>query len=220
MNKSTWLKIGGVLGAAIATALLFHAMGLDLRTLSPERVRAFVLSFGVSAPLIYILVYGQPLLPLPASLMMGLAGAAFGKTWGTVYAMLGAMLRAVTEFFVARLLGREAVAKLLKGNAAALNQRLGEDGFKAVLLIRLIPNLPFDVQNYGLGFSRVKAAPYLLATFLGVLPGCVLFVCLGESLLDPKQIWKLALMIMLIIGLMGSASAWKKRHAVPQEESR
>ena len=153
MKGSTWLKLSLFLALAIGIGWGLKALGVDVTTLTPERVRTFVLSFGAWAPAIYILAYAQPIVPLPASVMTGLAGAAFGRTWGMLAALIGATLRASTEFLVARLLGRDVVAKLLKGKVAALDQKIGENSFKAVLLIRLIPNFPFDVQNYGLGFS-------------------------------------------------------------------
>ena len=101
--------------------------------------------------------------------------------------------------------------------SADLDQKLGENSFKAVLLIRLIPNFPFDVQNYGLGFSRVTFLPYVLASFLGMIPGSFAFVYLGESLTDPKQIWKLVVAILLIVGLMVGTSMWKRRQATSVE---
>ncbi|MBI3324797.1 MAG: TVP38/TMEM64 family protein [Candidatus Omnitrophica bacterium] len=154
-------------------------------------------------------------------------GLAFGPLWGALAALGGATVRACSEFLVARLLGREAVAKLLKGKIAQLDQKIGAHGFKTVLLIRLIPNLPFDVQNYGLGFSQVRFGPYALASFLGMIPGSFAYVYLGYSLTDPKQIWKLLLAVLLIVGLMvaqrlpaarrkrkqdaAQAGAWKSR---------
>lgn len=213
MKGSLWVKLG--LFALIIAGIGFglRAAGLDPRQLSPDRVRAFVLSFGVWAPLSYLAAYGQPIVPLPASVMTIAGGLAFGPTWGTVAALTGATVRACGQFGVARLLGREAVAKLLKGPVATLNHKIGENSFKTVLLIRLIPNLPFDVQNYGLGFSRAKFAPYVLATLLGMAPSAFAYVYLGYSLTNPQQIWKLGLAVLLIVGLMVAASAWKRRQA-------
>ena len=211
MRRSLWIKLGVVALIVLGVGFGATALGFDWHQVTPDRVRSFVLSFGVWAPAVYILAYAQPIIPLPASLMTGLAGAAFGRGWGTLAALIGATLRASTEFLVARLLGRDMVAKLLKGKAAALDQKIGENGFKAVFFIRLIPNLPFDVQNYGLGFSQVKFLPYVLGSFLGMLPACFALVYLGESLTDPKQLWKLGLAIGLIVGLMVATSAWKRR---------
>jgi len=211
MKSSTWVKLGAFLSLVIGLGWALKALGVDFAQVTPERIRGFVLSFGIWAPAIYLLAYGQPIVPLPASVMTITGGLAFGPLWGALTALGGAMVRACSEFLVARLLGREAVAKLLKGKVAELDQKIGAHGFKAVLLIRLIPNLPFDVQNYGLGFSQVRFGPYALASFLGMIPGSFAYVYLGYSLTDPKQIWKLLLAILVIIGLMVAQKTWKTR---------
>ncbi len=213
MRRSIWMKVGVFVVLVAGLGWLMKLLGLDVTKLTPERIGQFVRSFGVWAPLVYLAGYGQPIVPLPASIMTITGGLAFGPVWGSLAALTGATIRASTEFLVARLLGRDAVAKLLKGKVASLDQKLGENSFKAVLLIRLIPNLPFDVQNYGLGFSRVRFWPYVIASFIGILPGCFAFVYLGYSLTDPKQIWKLGLAIALIVGLLLATSAWKRRQA-------
>ena len=219
MKGSRWLTLGIFVLLVAGIGLGLKAFGIDLTQLSPERVGAFVRSFGVWAPLVYLAAYGQPIVPLPASLMTIVGGVAFGKLFGFVAALSGATLRASSQLLVARLLGRDVVAKLLKGKVAKLDAKLGENGFKAVLFIRLIPNLPFDVQNYGFGFSQVKFAPYVLGSFLGMMPGCFAFVYLGYSLTDPKQIWKLGLAMLLIIGLMVAQRAWTKRQQSLAAES-
>ena len=211
MRRSTWLKVGLLLGLLAGVGWGLRALGVDLSQLTPERVSAFVRSFGGWAPFVYLAAYGQPIVPLPASLMTIVGGVAFGRSLGFVMALCGATLRAASQFLVARLLGREVVAKLLKGKVAALDQKIGDNGFKAVLLIRVIPNFPFDLQNYGLGFSRVPFLSYVIASFFGMMPGCFAFVYLGYSLTDPKQIWKLGVAVLLIAALIWGQRAWTKR---------
>ena len=215
MQRSKWVKGGLFLLVAVGVGWMLKAVGVDVTQVTPDRVRAFVLSFGVWAPAVYLLAYGQPIVPLPASVMTITGGLAFGPLWGAITALGGATIRACSEFFVARLLGREVVARLLKGKIAQLDQQIGVHGFKTVLLIRLIPNLPFDVQNYGLGFSQVCFGPYALASFLGMIPGSFAYVYLGYSLTDPKQIWKLLLAVLVIIGLMVAQRSWQARQRQP-----
>lgn len=210
MSRASWIRLALLTLLVVGIGWLAKLAGFDVRQMTPDRVQQLVLSFGAWAPVVYLLAYAQPLVPLPASVMTITGGLAFGPAWGTAAAMVGATLRACTEFAVARLLGREVVAKLLKGKAAALDARIGENGFKTVLLIRLIPNLPFDMQNYGLGFSRIGFVPYASATFLGMLPGCFAYVYLGYSLTDPKQIWKLGVAVLLIVGLIVLQRALKR----------
>src|SRR5262249_3259422 len=54
--------------------------------------------------------------------------------------------------------------------------------FKIVLLLRLSPVFPFNVLNYALGLTRIKFWPYVLASWLGMLPGTVMYVYLGSAL--------------------------------------
>ncbi len=214
MKKASWLKLAALLFLVVGVGILLKRCGVDLSTLTPQAISREVQSFGAWAPAIYLLAYGQPIVPLPASLMTITGGLAFGPLWGAMAALCGATIRACSEFLVARLLGRETVAKLLQGKIAQLDQRLGANAFQAVLLIRLIPNLPFDVQNYGLGFSSVRFVPYALASVLGMFPGCFAYVYLGYSLTDPKQIWKLGVAILLIATLIiGQRLLKSKQHA-------
>ena len=91
------------------------------------------------------------------------------------------------------------------------DQRIAEHGFKAVLLLRLVPNLPFDVLNYALGFSKVRFGPYVLATALGMIPGSFAFVYLGYSLTDPKHLWKLLLAVLVVVALIVVQQMWQKK---------
>ena len=213
MKGAPWSLLAVFALVVLGLVAGLRALGVDVATLTPEKVRHFVLSFGLWAPAIYLVTYGQPLVPLPASVMTLTGGLVFGPLWGTLAALAGATTRACAQFGVARLLGREAAAKLLKGRAASLDAAISRNGFKAVLLIRLVPNVPFDVQNYGLGFSRVRFAPFALATLLGIIPLSVAFVYLGDSLADPAQRWKLLVAILVIVGLMLAQGAWKTRRS-------
>lgn len=220
MTGSAWAKLAALLLLIVGIGWALAAMGLNVAALTPERVRGFVLSFGVWSPAIYLLAYGQPLIPLPASVMTITGGLAFGPLWGTLAALTGATIRACGQFVVARLLGREAVAALLKGRVASLDERVGRNSFKAVLLIRFIPNLPFDVQNYGLGFSQVRFAPFAFATLLGIIPWSIAFVYLGYSLTDLAKAWKLMLALLAIMGLLLWQAAWKRRSSSTMRRAR
>lgn len=212
IRQGSWWKLG-LLAVLLAGAWWFvRALGIDLTRLSAERIRQFVLSFGGLAPLAYLVSYGQPIVPLPASIMTVAAGLAFGPVWGTAAALGAGTVRACSAFLIARLLGRETVEKLLHGHVAKLDQTISRNGFQAVLLIRLIPNLPFDMQNYGLGFTKVTFSAFALATLLGMIPWSVALVVLGDSLADPAQVWKLWLSMAALIALALLAIVWRRRH--------
>ena len=199
MNRSTLRKLGLFVVVVLGISWGLRAVGFNVTSLTPERVRAYVLSFGPLAPVIYLAVYGQPLVPLPASVLTMAGGLAFGPLWGLAAAVCGATIRASGQFLIARRLGRDLVVRLLRGSAERIDTRVGTHGFATVLLIRLIPNFPYDIQNLALGISRVRFWPYALATFLGILPASIVFVYLGDALIDSGQAWKLLAAVLLVI---------------------
>ncbi len=127
MKGSMWLKLGLLLLILVGLGWGLKALGIDVTQVNPERIREFVLGFGIWAPAVYLLAYGQPFVPLPASVMTITGGLAFGPLWGSAAALSGATVRASTQFLVARMLGRGAVEKLLKGKAESLDQKIGEN---------------------------------------------------------------------------------------------
>jgi uncharacterized membrane protein YdjX (TVP38/TMEM64 family) len=64
---------------------------------------------------------------------------------------------------------------------------LTRHGFLAVLYLRLVPVLPFNVLNYAVGVSGVRRWEYVVATALGIVPGAFAPSALGASLDDPTS---------------------------------
>ena len=213
MKRAARVKLVSCLLLVVGVTWLLSLRGFNVARVTPERVRALIMACGVWAPLIYLLGYAQPIVLMPASVLSMTGGLVFGPVWGTLAAWCGSTLRACTQFGLARRLGREAVAKLLKGRAAALDARINASGFKTVLFIRLLPNVPFDVQNFGLGFSNVRFSSYLAASVLGLIPGSVVFASCGHALVDARQ----RLMVFAILGVVVAAvlghTLWKARCA-------
>ena len=115
--------------------------------------------------------------------------------------MVGATIGATLAFFVARYLGRDFVARVLKGKfqtLSTIDDQAGAHGFQVIFFFRLIPLVPFNVLNYVAGLSKVGAWDYVLGTFLGIIPGTFAYVYLGSSLTDIYY-WEFALAIGLLI---------------------
>ena len=200
--KNVWVKLAIIILFFVLVYVLLRVFNVDYSKISPEKVREKILSFGLWAPIVYIVFYSlRPLILFPAAVTSMVGGLAFGPVFGTVYTVIGATICAVVEFFVARFFGRGAIARFLKGKLVSVDEAIEKHGFATVLLIRLIPNAPYDVQNYSLGLTRVRPRDYCLATFIGIIPGTFMFVYLGYSLSDPKQLWKIMLAALLFVGL-------------------
>jgi uncharacterized membrane protein YdjX (TVP38/TMEM64 family) len=147
------------------------------------RLNGWIGSLGWAAPLIYIAIYVVGTVAfLPGSVLTSGAGVLFGL-WGIPVVSVGATIGAALAFLVARYLAREKIARLAENNAKfrAIDKAVGEQGGKLVGLLRLSPVIPFNVSNYFYGLTTVKFWPYVLATWLGTLPGTCLYVYLGAA---------------------------------------
>jgi uncharacterized membrane protein YdjX (TVP38/TMEM64 family) len=116
------------------------------------------------------------------------AGALFGIPEGLALAVIGTTLGAVLAFGLGRSLGREALQPLLKRKIlAALDRRLTDQGFVSVLLLRIVPGVPFQGVNFAAAFSGVRPGTFTAATALGVLPGTAAYVIAGATASSPAS---------------------------------
>lgn len=119
---------------------------------------------------------------LPGSILTLAAGFAFGPFWGLAIASPASVTGATCAFLLGRTLLRDwAAARVGESpRLRAIDAAVGREGFKIVLLLRLSPLFPFNVLNYALSLSKVRVSTYVLASFLGMLPGTALYVYLGS----------------------------------------
>ncbi|GAA3024513.1 TVP38/TMEM64 family protein [Kitasatospora albolonga] len=175
--RSPWLRLGAllcVLAAAAGSLLLW----------SPTEL----LEGGVPAPL-FLLVYAAATVAfVPKPALNAAAGLFLGAAQGIPVAVAATTLGALLAFALGRTLGRDAVRPLLRGRVlTALDRHLSDRGFRSVLLLRLIPGIPFQGANYAAAFSGVRALPFTAATALGVIPGTAAYVTAGASASDPTS---------------------------------
>jgi uncharacterized membrane protein YdjX (TVP38/TMEM64 family) len=122
------------------------------------------------------------LLMLPGALITLGAGAAFDFVPAVVAISLGSTTGAACAFVVGRTLARPWVESKVQGNPRfPVDRAIGEQGFKIVFLLRLSPIFPFNVLNYALALTRVSFRDYVLASWIGMLPGTILYVYLGSA---------------------------------------
>ena len=125
---------------------------------------------------------------VPGSVITLGAGFLFGVPLGLLTVWIGANLGAAVAFLLGRTIARGWVEQKVKGNPkfAAIDEALGKEGFKIVLLLRLSPIFPFSLLNYALGITKVPFRNYVLASLIGMLPGALMYVYFGgESRSSP-----------------------------------
>ena len=121
---------------------------------------------------------------LPGSLLTIPTGFLFGVVRGTATVSVASTLGACAAFWVGRTVARGWIEQKAAGKPRfqAIDQAVGREGFKIVLLTRLSPIFPFNFQNYAYGLTRVSFWKYALASWMGMLPGTVMYVYIGSGL--------------------------------------
>lgn len=140
---------------------------------------------GIAAPLFFIAVYaGLTALSIPgAALLSVAAGVLFGSSAGTLYAVTGATLGATAVFAAARA-GFGNAAERAGPWAGRLEAGFRANAFNYLLVLRLVPVFPFCLINLAAALTRVSLGTYVAGTFLGIIPGCFVFVSLGTAFGD------------------------------------
>jgi uncharacterized membrane protein YdjX (TVP38/TMEM64 family) len=141
-------------------------------------------SLGTWGPVLFVIVYILGcVLFLPGSLLTIGAGFIFGLAIGTITVSIGSTLGAGAAFLLSRTVLRKWVSEKFASmpRFGALDEAVGREGFKVVLLTRLSPLFPFNLLNFMFGITKVSFWDYMLASWIGMLPGAVLYVYIGTA---------------------------------------
>lgn len=179
VSRGIW-RIG--LLAAVVVALVVVGRTLDTGALL-QAALAWITGLGVWGPVMFVLLYVlATVLLLPAVVLTLGAGAVFGVAWAFVIVSIAATLGATAAFLVGRYLARGWVARRLAASPrlGAIDAAVAREGWKIVALTRLSPAFPFVLLNYAFGLTRVSLRDYVVASWLGMMPGVALYAYLGS----------------------------------------
>lgn len=154
-----------------------------------ERYEALIDSLGAWAPLMAVAAMViVSFLPIPAETVAIANGMVFGRWHGFVLTWLGAMAGAIIAFCLARWLGRGVINRILpKKTLERFETATKRRGAPFLLLVRMIPLIPYTVVNYGSGLSPVRLRTYLWTSGVGMSPPIFAFVSIGA--LMTEQPW-------------------------------
>ena len=207
-------KIAILLLSGVALTLLFtcpqsrqyffKVVGL-FQSFEIEPIKAYILSFGVLAPLISfaLMVFQAVMAPLPAFLITFANAALFGWVWGAALSWISAMAGALLCFYIARFLGREAVEKLTSKMALeSIDAFFEKHGTYAILIARLLPFISFDVVSYAAGLTSMSLRSFLVATGIGQLPATLVYSYAGEMLTGGAKTFVYGLLILFSVTIL------------------
>ncbi len=133
-------------------------------------------------PLIYIVFYAiRPIVFFPATLMTFMSGALFGPWLGIAFTLIGENMSAAFAYFLWGVFGKKIISPdSSAGIVNNLKNKANKKPFMSILMTRLL-FFPFDMVNYISGLLRIKFIPFVLATFIWIIPGASVFVIAGAA---------------------------------------
>src|SRR5438094_9352931 len=179
--KSALGRIAGLIAIIIALFLAMKFLPVQ------QWLRSFndwVGQMGTVGILIFIVVYAvATVLLAPGAILTIGAGFAFGLWKGFLAVSAGATLGASLAFLVARFIARDKIETIAQRNEKfrKLDSAIGQEGARLIFLLRLSPVIPFNLSNYFYGLTAVKFWPYVLASWIGMMPGTFLYVYIGTA---------------------------------------
>lgn len=162
-----------------------HAFGLfDLLTDLPH-LQTLIRQSGLFGYSLYILLFIiATLFLLPGSILVIAGGIVFGPLLGTLLSLIAATLASSCSFLLARWLGRDLLLKYVGHSHTfqAIEKGIARNGIDFLILTRLIPLFPYNIQNYAYGLTTIAFWPYTLISALTTLPGIVIYTVMASDL--------------------------------------
>ena len=174
------IKVAAVILGLIGLIAGLRLLGIqDILRQTLDRIAAM----GPLGPIAFITLYILACLCfVPGSILTLGAGFIFGVFYGTVYVSIASIGGATLAFLVGRYALRAWVAAKIRTNPKfdAIDGAVGREGWKIVALTRLSPVFPFNLLNYAYGITKVSLRDYFWASWIGMLPGTVMYVYAGS----------------------------------------
>jgi uncharacterized membrane protein YdjX (TVP38/TMEM64 family) len=140
----------------------------------------------------------------PQIVLIAAAVVAFGPQTGAAYSWIGTMVSAVVGFYLGRKAGAPTLERFSGEGVRRFMRLVGQNGFLASLIVRLVPSAPFIVVNMAAGVTPMRVVDFTLGTAIGIVPKIVLTAFAGSSIIRllKGEIGKDALWLALV------AAAW------------
>lgn len=201
MRRSTAIRVGAFVLVAAAAITAVRVLPVN------EYLGGFlewVRGLGWWGPIALIAAYiVATVLFVPGTVLTLGGGFVFGVVKGSIIISIGSTLGALAAFLIGRFAARDMVARHAAASPrfAAIDRAVADRGFRIVLLTRLSPLFPFNVLNYLFSITRVRTRDYLLGSWIGMMPGTIMYVYIGSAVKSLTQ---------LVGGEAPAAGGWQK----------
>lgn len=147
-----------------------------------NELKSYINSFGIMAPIVFICMFvAATVLFVPGLPITVLSGILFGAFWGTAYVIVGSTIGVSLAFIIGRYLGRDFVKRMTEKNEkmAKLDTYIKEQGDTILIISRLVPIFPFNLQNFAYGVTDIKFSTYIWYSMIFMIPGTFIYTSFG-----------------------------------------
>ncbi len=219
-SSKVWVRLAILLGLLVFGGIVVRHFGLagSLAAGNLQAVAQRVRDLGWLGPAAYVLLWVIACLFFVPGLPITVLGAALFGAWkGLLWVTIGANLGAMAAFLV----GRYAARPLVEGwtrrspRLARIEEGVLRNGWRMVMITRLVPVFPFNLQNYAYGLTPIRFGTYALVSFLCMLPASAAFCFAGGALVSGggslrRTLWYLAAAATLL-AVVSLIPAWVRR---------
>ena len=194
--------------------VLNHVFGWSKYLLAQENIellKTMVKENILLASFIYIAltIVASVLLAVPGVTFAIIAGLLFGPLLGTLLCSLAATLGAVFSFIVGRFFLKDSIKPMAVKNKYLKKWLFSENEYNdmfVLMITRLIPVFPYNLQNFAYGTTDMKLGKYTLGTFIFIIPGTAMYTVGAAGLTDKNNrimYIAMALLIAIIVSIIG-----------------
>ncbi|SEF59046.1 Uncharacterized membrane protein YdjX, TVP38/TMEM64 family, SNARE-associated domain [Caloramator fervidus] len=183
MNKK--LKTFILVFVLAVTFYVIYSTGLINTLKDLNKFRQLIESAGAWGYIIYILVFIiTAVFSLPASVVTIGGGIIFGPILGAILALIGSTIGAVAAFLVARYLARDFIVEKFGDNPIFKKIEAGveKNGRDFLILTRLVPIFPYNIQNYAYGITNINLITYTVISFITMAPGAFVYAYMAGEI--------------------------------------
>lgn len=150
-------------------------------------------------------IIGSSVLVLPGVTFAIAASGLFGPWLGSLYCLIGTTIGSIVSFILSRYLLKEFIEELVKKNEKLYNMisQVDSERETSILMItRLLPIFPFNLQNFAYGITNISLTKYSIGTFLFMIPGIVIFSIGTEGVINVENRINMFLVLIFVITVM------------------
>ena len=214
-NKNVWIQRGILVAAILVLVAVYFlvpavhewvgSVFAMFATGDFSAASEFMAQYGPAAAVVsfLLMVFQSVIAPLPAFLITIANANLFGWWQGAILSWASAMVGAALCFWIARVVGREAVEKLAgKNGIRQMEEFFQRHGTQSVLIARLLPFVSFDWVSYFAGLTGMRFWSFFLATGLGQLPATIVYSYVGGMLTGGAKLLMTGLLILFALAIL------------------